>query len=251
MNFRHVFRVCSDALSRRFTPTRFLPALAFAAFALLCLQPELCKAETAKGETVVSAKATAPFQRVVVIGASASAGFTMSEPLGGTNTLKLRLDRYLDAAIRSPHDPIQNFASTMFFMQPETQGRFQIDRALKAAPTFVVAPDFLFWFCYGAGTNLEHRLSRFEFGLKLLEKIPCPVVVGDIPDCSAAVNGILDPEEIPSKEAIKAANERLKQWVATHPKAKVAPVATWPGSARRRAASSVSRSHASAVRFVK
>ena len=35
------------------------------------------------------------WQKIVLVGASASAGFTVSEPLGGTNTARLRLSRYV------------------------------------------------------------------------------------------------------------------------------------------------------------
>jgi hypothetical protein len=196
------------------------------ALAVVCVVPSRSCAETAKA-AAAGAPPVSRFQRIVVIGASASAGFTMSEPLGGSNTLKLRLDRYLDAALSTPHEPIQNFASTMVFLQPEAQARMQIDRTLKAQPTLVVAPDFLFWFCYGDGTNDAHRLSRLEFGLKLLETIPGPIVVGDIPDCSSAVNGMLDPEQIPSAAVIRAANSRLKQWAQSNPRVKVSPVAAF------------------------
>jgi hypothetical protein len=173
------------------------------------------------------APVTSPWQRIAIIGASASAGFMLSEPLGGTNSQKLRLDRYLEAALRLPHDPILNFASALFFMQPETQGRTQVERALQSRPMLVVAPDFLFWFCYGQGASDQERLKRFEFGLKLLESIPCAMVVGDIPDCSAAANGILDPLEIPSPNAIQAANARLKAWASSDPRISVAPLSSF------------------------
>src|SRR6186713_2861433 len=35
------------------------------------------------------------WRKVVMIGASASAGFTISEPLGGTNTIQIRLSRHV------------------------------------------------------------------------------------------------------------------------------------------------------------
>src|SRR4051812_33928369 len=41
--------------------------------------------------------------RIVLIGASATAGFVASEPLGGPATTQCRLNRYLDAAIGAPH----------------------------------------------------------------------------------------------------------------------------------------------------
>ena len=155
------------------------------------------------------------WQKIVLIGASATAGFTASEPFGGTNTPKYALSRYVDAALTVPHEPAQNLGNAFFFLQPQLLGQQQIARALTNHPTLVIGVDFPFWFCYGAGETDDDRLQRFEGGLKLLEAIPCPLVIGDIPDASAAVNGMLRPDQIPSPQAILKANERLKAWAAT------------------------------------
>jgi len=162
----------------------------------------------------------------VVIGASASAGFTESEPLGGPKTPQFRFSRYLDAALVAPHEPVRNFANTLFFMQPVAAGRHQVEQALEARPTLVIGIDFLFWFCYGEGTGAE-RLQRFEQGLKLLETLPCPIVVGDIPDASGASNRMLGPEQIPSTSILAAANARLKEWAAKQPYVTVVPLAAF------------------------
>jgi len=152
-----------------------------------------------------------------MVGASATAGFTESEPLGGPKTDQYRLSRYLDAALLTPHEPVQNLANIMFFIQPEAAGRYQIDQALQTRPTLVVGVDFLFWFCYGEGLTEKDRLQRFEKGLKLLEAVQCPLVVGDIPDASGASIDMLPPDQIPSAETMSAANRRLKEWAATRP----------------------------------
>lgn len=152
-----------------------------------------------------------------MIGASVSAGFTASEPLGGPSTPQFRLSRYVDAALLVPHEPVQNLANTFFFITPELMGRQQIDQALKAKPTLLLGVDFLFWFCYGEGASDEERLQRFDQGLKMLEAVRCPIILGDIPDASAAANGMLRPEQIPSTNAMAAANQRLSKWAATRP----------------------------------
>jgi hypothetical protein len=159
-----------------------------------------------------SLKTKSPWDRIVMVGASATAGFTESEPLGGPKTPQYRLSRYLEAALRVAHKPVQNLANTMFFIQPEAAGRFQIDQALKASPTLVVGIDFLFWFCYGEGPAEKDRLQRFEKGLELLDTVQCPLVLGDIPDASGASNDMLPADQIPSRETMSAANRRLKQW---------------------------------------
>ena len=94
-----------------------------------------------------------------MVGASATAGFTMSEPFGGTNTAQYRLNRYVEAALLAPHEPVTNLASALFFLQPEAAGRSQIDLALKLKPTLVVGVDFPFWFCYGDVRTNEGRVQ--------------------------------------------------------------------------------------------
>jgi len=168
---------------------------------------------TSSGDKTRSA-APSPWGRIVTVGASASAGFTESEPLGGPKTLQHRLSRYLDAALLPAHEPVQNLANAMFFIQPEAAGRYQIDQALQASPTLVIGIDFLFWFCYGEGPTDKDRLQRFEKGLKLLETVPCPLVLGDIPDASGASNDMLPADQIPSSQTMSAANQRLKEWAA-------------------------------------
>ena len=146
------------------------------------------------------------WQKIVLVGASASAGFTVSEPLGGTNTARLRLSRYVDSAVIVPHAPALNLANALFFFQPESAGREQMSRAFQEQPSLVLGVDFLFWFCYGKGTNDAERLRRFEVGLKLLEPVTCPLVLGDIPDASAAVNKMLRPDQIPSATGLFGEN---------------------------------------------
>ena len=137
--------------------------------------------------------------------------------MGGPTTAQYRLNRYVDAAITVRHTPVRSFASTFFFMQPLEEGTREVELALKARPTLVLGADFLFWFCYGDGKTDKDRLDRFEQGLSLCEKFQCPIVLGDIPDASAAVNVMLSPDEVPNRSAIAAANRRLRAWAAARP----------------------------------
>jgi hypothetical protein len=173
----------------------------------------------------VQAQEKAPWARIVIIGASVSHGFTASEPFGGPKTKEYALDRYFNAALLAPHEPPQNLANAMFFMLPDDMGHAQIRQALTNQPTLVIGIDFLFWFCYGHGQTDRDRLDHFEKGLKLLEAVDCPLIIGDIPDASAAVYRMLSPREMPSPEARAAANRRLKQWAARHKQVTVVPLA--------------------------
>ena len=161
--------------------------------------------------------ADSPWARVVMIGASASAGFVLDEPLGGAETTRCKLNYYFDAAIQPTHTPVKNLGSALMFINPEAFAPLQVEAATNSHPTLIIGVDFLFWFCYGDGSDDAARAARFETGLKLLEQIHCPIVVGDIPDASYATNtGIISAAQVPSETARRAANERLKQWAKAH-----------------------------------
>jgi len=179
------------------------------------------------------------WRKMVMIGASVSAGFTVNEPLGGTNTIQLRLSRHVDAALVATHPPVLNLASAFFFLQPEASGRAQMTRALKEEPSVLLGVDFLFWFCYGQGTNDLERLLRFDQGLKLLEPVTCPLVLGDLPDVSSSVNKMLRPDQIPSPAALAAANAKLKLWVKDRPHVRLLPLSDLVAVAMRNGAYSI------------
>jgi len=182
---------------------------------------ESLRATNSTAAVVEKTSVKSPWQRIVMIGASATAGFTLNEPFGGPHTTQLRLSRYVEAALTVPHEPVRNFGSALLFMQPELLAGQQVTQALTNQPTLVIGIDFLFWFCYGAGRTDAERLERFEQGLKLLEKFETPLVVGDLPDASATVNIMLRPEQMPSLTTIAAANQRLKAWAAARPQVTV------------------------------
>jgi hypothetical protein len=154
------------------------------------------------------------FDRVVIIGASASAGYTAMPGPDAPKLEQLRFSRYWDAALLAPHEPVRSLASLLFFLSPEPSARQQLSRALAMQPTLVAGSDFLFWFCYGPVKTNETRAVRLETGLKLLESVPCPLLIGNIPDASGADQDMLPPEYVPTKAEMDAANRRIKQWAA-------------------------------------
>jgi hypothetical protein len=153
---------------------------------------------------------------LVVIGASASAGFVPSEPFGGAKTPQYRLSHYLAASFLHSNVPTQSLAASTFFLEADNQAERQIQSALEANPSAVVGIDFLFWFCYGRVSNEVERSAKFERGLAYLERLKCPLVIGDIPDASGAAGGMLSAKQIPPPEAIAAANRRLAEWASAH-----------------------------------
>jgi hypothetical protein len=188
----------------------------------------------------VRAQEDTAWARMVIVGASVSHGFTeMTASRGGPKMTDYALDRYLNAAVLAPHQPARNLASVEFFLSPDEIGNMQIRQALTNHPTLVVGIDFLFWFCYGKGNTSQDRLDHFEKGLKLLEGVECPLILGDIPDASAATNGILSMDEMPSPAVLVAANHRLKEWAAQHKQVTVVPLAEFMRAAGANEAISV------------
>lgn len=173
---------------------------------------------------ILPGKESVSLDRIVVIGASVSRGFTESEPFGGEKSMKLSLDRYLDTALTASHGKIINDANLLFFMSAEKQARTQLERLARREPTLVVAVDFLFWFLYGQPSRTGDRLEAFDRGLELLSGIDVPLVVGDIPDASAAVGHMLSSSMVPDRRTRQEANRRLAAWAAGRPRVSIVPL---------------------------
>jgi hypothetical protein len=169
--------------------------------------------------------APAIFQRIVMLGASATTGFDESEPLGGPKTAQYLFANYIEAALTGAHEPVATQASALLFFQPREIMEKQIAATIAAKPTLVIGLDALFWFCYGAGMDAGQRTALFDAGLQLLERIEAPLIVGDIPDATKAVGGILGKAELPEPATIALCNERLKTWAATRKNVTVFPIA--------------------------
>lgn len=170
--------------------------------------------------------ATPPlFQRIVLLGASGTAGFEGSEPLGGPKTPQYRFAHYVEAALIAPHEPVATQANSLLFFQAEAVMERQVTATVAAKPTLVIGFDALFWFCYGPGMNAEERVARFEAGLRLLERIDAPLVVGDLPNAAKAVGGFLAKGDTPDPATLARCNERLTAWAASRRNVTVFPLA--------------------------
>ncbi len=154
------------------------------------------------------------WSKPVVIGASVSDGYDLSEPIGGIKSEKLSLENYLEKFIVAPHGKFTNFGNKFFFMNSKGVSTKQVENAEKLKPSVVLAPDFLFWLVYGNLGNEEARMISLNRGLKLLEKFDCPMVIGNIPDASKAKYRMLAPSQIPKLETMAKANRRIDEWVS-------------------------------------
>jgi len=167
------------------------------------------------------APASARLERVVVIGASMSAGFGAPHGLADA----------LEASVRAPHRKVSSFVSELFFTNPLSFGKQQVSSALDSEATLVVGLDFLFWFGYGTldarGGPIDseaERLELLERGLAYLSELECPLLIGDFPDMSAAVGKMLSAGQMPAKATLPLLSKRVREWATGRGHTTVVPL---------------------------
>ncbi|MDG2030933.1 MAG: SGNH/GDSL hydrolase family protein [Phycisphaerales bacterium] len=176
-----------------------------------------------------------PFRKIAVIGASASAGFGVVEAIrvseGKTRLQGVTLSDVLVESARQSDVVVLDLASGGFFTRPLEFGKSSVQRAVAWKPDLVVGVDFLFWYVYGGRNHADDpenekakRLEGLEQGLAVLELVKCPLVIGEIPDMSLAIGGMLSKRQVPSLEAMKAVNERIHDWADSHANVAVVPL---------------------------
>ena len=176
-------------------------------------------------------KGEALLERVAVIGASVSAGFRLG---ADAQKVPLNLMRVIDAGLLAKHSPLLDSSSEMMFIDTLGSSKSAAKKLAKGDPTLVVALDYLFWFGYGATWGGEtERLAALELGLKSLEGLSCPILLGDFPDMSSATkakNPILPQQAVPDPETLAKLNERLGVWAKEHANVIVVPVSKLMGA---------------------
>ena len=220
----------------------------FRAASIALLVPLGLGADPVARSAAESGKEPRALERVVVIGASVSAGFQLSANLASA----------LEASIVGEGSSTKTFANSLFFLNPLDVGEAEVERALQHDPTLVVAVDFLFWYGYG-GMNAEggaleeenQRLELLEEGLEQLAEFECPLVISDFPDMSASVGKMLTRRQMPAPETLTALSRRVHAWAENRPGVIVLPFAKlvhdlgadeplkigrheWPGGSTRR-----------------
>jgi hypothetical protein len=167
----------------------------------------------------------APAPVLAVLGASLSAGYGTASEL--TTPKDVSLARFLAAAYPEGALTTLELGDAWFFTNPVQRGQTQMEAVLTnpTPPTAVIAIDFLFWYAYGSGfTNDDARVARLELGLAQLARFECPVLIGDLPDISLALNGkgpfnqpLVTPDMIPREVALRRLNTTIAVWMAQHP----------------------------------
>ncbi len=225
---------------RAFVGSRTMAAAALCVVfcALLMASPVAARLGDSGAGAVAGVDARTLYNRVHIIGASASAGFGLRPPLpqGHPGRMQpLSLTRIAQAAAAG--GVVTGDATSLFFVSPITTGKHQVEAVLgaKDKPTLVMGVDYLFWFTYGAADaerqpikQEAQRLAMLEVGLAnldLLVKAGIPVVVGDLPNMSQAVGKMLSPAQMPKQETLDAANKRIRAWAAERSLTTVVPLA--------------------------
>jgi hypothetical protein len=169
--------------------------------------------------------------RIHVLGASLSAGTGNSLEL--VTPKDVRFGRFLAAGFPAASVRVDDHGDMWFFNKPVAKGGEQVDAAVAAKPTLVVALDFLFWYGYGDDFRSDDdRLARLELGLAQLDRCPCPIVIGDLPDIRVALDGkgpfgapLVTPRMIPREATLQRLNARIAQWMAERPRVAQVPLA--------------------------
>lgn len=184
----------------------------------------LCAAEDGREPGGAVRAGAGAEERIAILGASVSQGFGAPPGWGAV----------VDSSRATVPKARTVQASVFFFNHPVGKGTALADAAKAFGPTLVLAIDYLFWFGYGAvdveGKEIESedaRLRLLERGLTLLEGFGCPLVVGDFPDASAAVGGILGAAQMPRAETLEVLNTRLRGWAKGRTNVVVVPLAEW------------------------
>jgi hypothetical protein len=192
-----------------------------------------------------SALASPPsLERVAVIGASASAGWGVvlpsAKPVEGTQVLHRHIDLadVLPVVLGADLGSVTDHTDAWFFVSPQKVGTAEVNAAIEANPTIVIAIDFLFWYGYGdrgvdgrrhTPEDTASRMALLEEGLATLERFEPLVLVGDLPDVSSAATvkpiSLIKPSQVPSPATLQAMNDRIAQWAKDHPQIIIVPLA--------------------------
>ena len=175
-----------------------------------------------------------PIARITTAGASASAGFgvfTMKDSIVGRVPGGCSLGRTLKAAV-GDSVVVSDMGTSMFFTAPHRYGRRIIERINQNPPDILVAIDFLFWFAYGTigpdGIKMQtasERMASLDIGLDLLDTFQGPMIVGDLPDMSAAIGGFISRSQVPSPKILNALNAKIMAWASERSRVRIFPLA--------------------------
>lgn len=158
------------------------------------------------------------FARAFVVGSEMTDGYGLQGDLGAPGSL---VD-ILDASLLFARGPIEKRTFPSTSVAPQ-----QIRAAIDAQATIIIALDYLQPYIYAETGGEEGRRASLDLALRNLEAVQVPLVLGDVPDLTAALSAekpILFAKQMPSPQGLKAVNERIAQWAREHKNVTLAPV---------------------------
>ena len=176
--------------------------------------------------------------RVVILGASVSAGFsdqfmTASTGADREHNFTLRLAVAIAPLWAEDAVAVRDVSNLNFFQDPVRIGRLQVDRAVRAEPDLVLAIDYLFWFGYSVrGGSKAQRLALQRQGLEELARLDVPVLVGDYPEMGDVDPRMMPRRAVPDAETLVALNANLRAWAKDHQNVRVFALAKMVDSLR-------------------
>lgn len=199
---------------------------ALALFALAGLSASFQSPTTSPKEAASSARVPA-LQKIAVIGASLSAGFHLDGSMEMFKPSKIQLAHVIEASLVGEHQPIDNRATQAFFIDPARKSTVALGHLAQSKPSAIVAIDYLFWFGYGEVPE-DARIGRLSQALLALEPFTCPILLGDLPDMSAATRvqqPMLQATMVPKPETLVALNARIAEWAKDKKNVVIVPLA--------------------------
>jgi hypothetical protein len=176
------------------------------------------------GSQSTTAPKSEPLSSVAVIGASLSAGFGIGpSPIGGVVTIA----DVVHASVRVDHAAPRNLSSALVYLNPAGYMDRTMASLLQNPPSSLIALDYLFWAVHGTKSETE-RKQQLDAALAGLEKLNCPILVGDLPDVTVATIGPLapiTPGMMPSPALRDASNARIREWAKAHKNVTLVPLA--------------------------
>ncbi len=193
-------------------------------------------------QSTTSAPATENRPQIQILGASLSAGTSLSsfgvkgKPAYRYETIGLAA--VIGAGYPNAKPAVSDCSDTWFFQQPISKGKRQIATIAKGSDGILLAIDLPFWYGYGKPPKdldgdeedvvewrLEQQQSGFAILETLLDRFDGIVVLGDYPDMHGANPMMLPKSMIPEVDTQAELNARLGAWAEGHDRVRIFPLA--------------------------
>lgn len=163
------------------------------------------------------------FERLAVIGASATAGFGLGKEVEGGASLADLVER----AAPDVFGEVLDLGDGFFFQRPDHNLEQAIVALRAFEPDVIVGVDVQFWFGYGA-KSMDLRVKHLGQCLTALDEaaaeLGAHVLVGDFPDVRDASFLFMPPAYEPDDATLVELNETVRAWCDEHERFSLVPM---------------------------